>query len=219
MHDGEMLTGGPEPDPIATLVGLLFLPSRLAVEATARIVQLSLRMIASMADGHPVSHPTESTDAHAATADGREPTVKSSSLSDPTSTGARSIGEDDRHSLSSAHSRAHVLRSNGDYGRARCVDENVLTHRRRVLGDDHPDTLSSAHNLAIDLSALGEHAKARTVAEDTLARRRRVLGDVHPRTLSTAHNLARVLSALGAHEQARHLQRLRLGPPSSWSGW
>ena len=49
----------------------------------------------------------------------------------------------------------------GEHERARQLDEDTLTHRRRVLGDDHPDTLASANNLANDLRALGEHERAR----------------------------------------------------------
>jgi hypothetical protein len=66
------------------------------------------------------------------------------------------LGVDHPRTLWSAHNLAHILRSAGDYERARRIDENTLARRQDVLGDDHPDTLSSAHNLAIDLSALGE---------------------------------------------------------------
>jgi hypothetical protein len=173
-------------DPIAVLLGLLSFPSRLALSATASMAQLPLRMIAGVTDGHRQPRTGESTAAHAANEGGRDPAADppcsvAASLASP-----RSSGDDDRHSLSSAHSLAHILRSDGDYQRARRLDENVLARRRRVLGDNHPDTLSSAHNLAIDLSALGEHETARTVAEDTLARRRRVLDDEHPDILSSA---------------------------------
>ena len=192
-------------DPIAMLLGLLSLHSRLALCATASMVQLPLRMIAGVADGHRQPRPGEFTTAHAANEDGREPAADPPCSVAATLASPRSSGDDDRHSLSSAHSLAHILRSDGDYQRARRLDENVLARRRRILGDDHPDTLSSAHNLAIDLSALGEHETARTVADDTLARRRRVLGDDHPRTLSSAHNLARILRTLGATEQACRL--------------
>ena len=121
------------------------------------MAQLPLRMIAGVTDGHRQPRTGEFTTAHAANEGGRDPAADppcsvAASLASP-----RSSGDDDRHSLSSAHSLAHILRSDGDYQRARRLDENVLARRRRVLGDNHPDTLSSAHNLAIDLSALGEH--------------------------------------------------------------
>jgi len=182
---------------------VLLLPARMAWSAAASVMELPSRMLTSSPDGRPGNPAHRTRSASVSAGDG------SSSVSgdaESWSEGAVSARRpphvsDDPRTLSSAHHRAHVLRSGGDYEEAQRVDEDTLVRRRRVLGDDHPDTLSSAHNLAVDLSALGEHGRARILAEDTLARRRRVLGDDHPRALSSAHNLARVLSRM-AHDRA-----------------
>lgn len=106
-------------------------------------------------------------------------------------------GPDDLHTLSAAASLGSALRLAGNPRKARVLDEDALTRRRRVLGEDHPDTLTSANNLAVDLSELGEYEAARVLDEDTLARRRRVLGDDHPETRRSVNNLAADIRALG----------------------
>ena len=45
--------------------------------------------------------------------------------------------------------------------RARELDTDTLTRRRRVLGEDHPDTLRSATILTAVRASLGEHDRAR----------------------------------------------------------
>ncbi len=104
-----------------------------------------------------------------------------------------------------ANSLAADLRALGEYRRARELDEDTLTRRKRLLGEDHPNTLVSANNLALDHSSLGEPQRARELNEDTLAHRRRILGDDHHHTLSSASNLAIDLRTLGEHERAREL--------------
>jgi len=89
----------------------------------------------------------------------------------------------------------------GEHQRARQLQNDTFTRRRRVLGDDHPDTLTSANRLAADLRELGEYQRARALDEDTLARRRRVLRDDHPDTLTSANNLAADLRALGEPDE------------------
>jgi hypothetical protein len=44
----------------------------------------------------------------------------------------------------------------GDHRRARELDEDTLTRRRRILGDRHPGTLANARALAEHLRALGD---------------------------------------------------------------
>jgi hypothetical protein len=114
-------------------------------------------------------------------------------------------GPDHRHTIWAANQLATAHGYLGHHHKARELDEDTLTRRRRVLGEDHPNTLTSANNLATDLSALGEHQAARELDEDTLTRRRRVLGEDHPNTLASANNLATDLSALGEHQAAREL--------------
>ena len=82
------------------------------------------------------------------------------------------LGEDHPDTLTSANNLALDLGALGEHERARQLDEDTLTRRRRVLGDDHPHTLTSASNLALDLGALGEHERARQMEEYVRAHRR-----------------------------------------------
>jgi tetratricopeptide (TPR) repeat protein len=115
------------------------------------------------------------------------------------------LDPDDAELFNTATGLAIILREVGEYERARALDEDTLTHRRRVLGAAHRDTLVSACNLALDLHGLGEHERARALNEDTLARARRVLNENHPDTLNIANNLAINLGDLGDNERARAL--------------
>jgi hypothetical protein len=115
------------------------------------------------------------------------------------------LDADEPATLHIVHRLALVLSDLGERQRARALDEDNLTRRRRVLGDDHPDTLWSANNLAVTLRVLGEHQLARELHEDTFIRRRRVLGDDHRATFISASNVAVGLRATGQHQQARDL--------------
>jgi hypothetical protein len=68
----------------------------------------------------------------------------------------RVLGEDHPDTLTSMNNLAETLRSQGDLGAARGLQEQVLTMRRRVLGEDHPDTLTSINNLAATLRSQGD---------------------------------------------------------------
>jgi hypothetical protein len=114
-------------------------------------------------------------------------------------------GDDHPDTLDAANGLSFHLQTVGEFERARALDEDTLSRRRRVLGEDHADTLDSASHLAIDLAALGEPDRARTLAQDIVTRARRVLGEDHTYTLALAGNLASHLAKLGEYEQARAL--------------
>ena len=76
------------------------------------------------------------------------------------------FGDDHPDTLTSASDLALNLWRLGEYQRARALDEDTLTRRRRILGDDHPDTLTSASQLANDLFGLGNYPQARKLQED-----------------------------------------------------
>ena len=82
------------------------------------------------------------------------------------------LGEDHPDTLHSASNLAADLRALGEHERARQLDEDTLTRRRRVLGEDHPDTLLSAGNLTADLRALGEYERADQLEEHVRSHRR-----------------------------------------------
>jgi hypothetical protein len=66
------------------------------------------------------------------------------------------LGEDHPDTLTTANNLALNLHALGELAKARDLNEDTYTRRRRVLGEDHPATLTSASNLAGDLRALGE---------------------------------------------------------------
>ena len=74
------------------------------------------------------------------------------------------FGDDHPDTLTSASNLALNLWWLGEYQRARALDEDTLTRRRRILGEDHPDTLTSASQLANDLFGLGNYPQARELA-------------------------------------------------------
>jgi hypothetical protein len=116
------------------------------------------------------------------------------------------LGDDHPDTLISASNLALNLWYLGEFRRARALDEDTLTRRRRVLGEDAPDTLTSASQLANDLLGLADYSQARVLQEEMLGRRRRILGDEHPDTLNTASLLGGTLWSLGEYRQARALQ-------------
>ncbi|MGW2236963.1 FxSxx-COOH system tetratricopeptide repeat protein [Streptomyces sp. NPDC001759] len=120
-------------------------------------------------------------------------------------TWSQQLGPDHEGTLWTANHLARAYDDTQDHERARALDQDTLSRRRRLLGDDHPDTLTTAHNLTIRLAALGQTEEARALAEDTLTRLRQTLGDNDPETLTTATVLANRLSELGQTEEARAL--------------
>jgi hypothetical protein len=113
------------------------------------------------------------------------------------------FGNDHPDTLTSASNLALNLWYLGEYSRARTLDEDTLTRRRRLLGEDHPETLTSASQLANDLLGLGHLPQARQLQEEALGQQRRILGNDHPDTLTSARQL---LWYLGEYQQARNLQ-------------
>ena len=65
--------------------------------------------------------------------------------------GATKFGDDHPDTLTSASNLALNLWWLGEYQRARALDEDTLTRRRRILGEHASDTLTSASQLAADL--------------------------------------------------------------------
>ena len=115
------------------------------------------------------------------------------------------FGKDHPDTLTSASNLALSLYGLGEYHRARPLDEDTLTRRRRILGEDRPDTLKSASQLASDLFWLVDFPRSRELQEEVLGQRRRILGADHPDTLTSASQLSVVLWWLGDNQGARQL--------------
>ena len=113
----------------------------------------------------------------------------------------------------------NVYRSQGEFERARELDEAVLERQRRELGVDDLHTLRTATSLAGDLRGLGRYREALDMDELTYERLEAVFGADFERTFLAAGNLAVSLRLSGEIARARDvdadsLQRRRqvLGP-------
>src|SRR5919112_1025363 len=134
-------------DPSALYFEVLLLPSRIALSATACLLDLPNRMLAAAAGGAP-THPARRTrPASQPAGDGPPPASGDAGSARPTPAHCAtrpSLGRDDPRA--------------GGGG---------------VLGATPPAPLSPPPTLAVALPALGDHRRARVLAEDTVARRRR----------------------------------------------
>ena len=89
------------------------------------------------------------------------------------------LGPDHADTLRAALYLARAYDDTQDHERARALDEDTLTRRRRLYGDEHPYTLDSANNLAIRLRGLGRLEEAAALDEKTLETSRREIGRAH----------------------------------------
>jgi tetratricopeptide (TPR) repeat protein len=95
----------------------------------------------------------------------------------------------------------------GDYSRARGLNEQVLERCMRTLGDDDPGTLMAKYNLATTLSLQGDRVRAGAILKQVVDARIRILGADHPHTLSSMNSLALSLSAQGKYAEAESFYR------------
>ncbi|WP_184924201.1 FxSxx-COOH system tetratricopeptide repeat protein [Kitasatospora gansuensis] len=116
-------------------------------------------------------------------------------------------GPDDLQTLLLRVQLANVLRAQGDYTRARALDEAVLERQRELLGEGRPETLMTASALAADFRALGRFQAAQDLDREVLDWFRELFGNDHPHTLLAAGNLAIDLRLAGHAEAARRLDR------------
>jgi tetratricopeptide (TPR) repeat protein len=114
---------------------------------------------------------------------------------------------------------ACVYRSEGEFTKARELDEAVLECQRDVLGEEDLHTLMTAATLAADLRGLGRYGEALDMDRRTHERLKGLFSEDHERTLAAAANLAVSLRLDGDGTKARELdtdtlerRRLVLGP-------
>ena len=120
------------------------------------------------------------------------------------------LGSEHPDTLRALRNVASLLCTQGNYGEARTLEEQVLEIRRRTLGPEHPQTLLAMNNLAILLRGLGELDEARTLTAEVLEIRRRTLGPEHPQTLLAMGNLAAELATQARYDEARTLEEQTL---------
>jgi cellulose biosynthesis protein BcsQ/tetratricopeptide (TPR) repeat protein len=99
----------------------------------------------------------------------------------------------------------NIYRSQGEFERARELDEAVLAAQRTALGEEDLHTLMTAGSLAADLRGLGRYTEALEMDRRTHGRLKDLFGEDFERTLSAANNLAISLRLNGHNEQARDL--------------
>ncbi|MFC0532770.1 FxSxx-COOH system tetratricopeptide repeat protein [Phytohabitans kaempferiae] len=100
---------------------------------------------------------------------------------------------------------ANVLWSQGEFGEARRIDEEVYAKQVELLGAEHPHALMTAGSLASNLRGQGRYAEALPMDRDTHAAWVRVFGDDYSRTLAAANNLATTYRLVGDFRAARDL--------------
>src|SRR4051812_11369944 len=71
------------------------------------------------------------------------------------------LGDEHPDTLAAMIDLAEALWPLGRLSRARQLEEEVVTARRRLLGPEHPDTLKALGKLATTIGALGDLAEAR----------------------------------------------------------
>src|SRR5919112_2884826 len=130
-------------DPSALYFEVLLLPSRIALSATACLLDLPNRMLAAAAGGAP-THPARRTrPASQPAGDGPPPASGDAGSARPTPAHCAtrpSLGRDDPRALSSAHNLAHIVRSGGDYRRAAPPGQETLARRRPGARGNHTNS-------------------------------------------------------------------------------
>jgi hypothetical protein len=109
----------------------------------------------------------------------------------------RTQGDQHPDTLGSLGSVAIAYASLGDFGKAREIQERLLSARRHSLGEKHLLTLVSMVNLADTLNAQLDFDAARALSEQALRICYRALGREHYVTTSSAWALLWSLHGLG----------------------
>jgi hypothetical protein len=107
--------------------------------------------------------------------------------------------------ITSLQREAESLWLEGEFTKARILQEMALDGCCRTLGTEHPDTLTAMSNLAEMFWALGNVAEAKALHQQVLDVRRYVLGDRHPDTTAAAWNLFLTLTHTSDHAAAGYV--------------
>jgi Tfp pilus assembly protein PilF len=99
------------------------------------------------------------------------------------------LGPEHPDTAQSLNNLGFLLRSQGDYARARLYYERALAICEKVLGLEHPNTAQSLNNLGFLLKSQGDHAGARPYYERALRILEARLGPDHPHTKTVRENL------------------------------
>jgi cellulose biosynthesis protein BcsQ len=97
----------------------------------------------------------------------------------------------------------NVYRSQGEFEKARALNQQVLADQSETLGADDLHTLMTAAGLAGDLRGLGRYQEALAMDEETYNRFKLLFGEDHERSLTAASNLAVSYRLNGESRKAR----------------
>jgi tetratricopeptide (TPR) repeat protein len=101
--------------------------------------------------------------------------------------------------------QANAFQSQGAYGKAAQLWEQILGWSEKALGPDHSATATFLNNLAGLYYLQGAYAKAEPLFKRALAIREKVLGPDHPDTATFLNNLAELYYLQGAYTEAEPL--------------
>ena len=106
--------------------------------------------------------------------------------------------------------RANKLQSEGKYGDAATIWQQILAIIVKALGPDHLDVARSLSELAVLLQKQGQYIEAETLYRRSLAIREKALGPDHPDAAASLNNLAELLQNQGQYTAAETLYRRSL---------
>ncbi|KAF7524554.1 hypothetical protein G7054_g11381 [Neopestalotiopsis clavispora] len=116
-------------------------------------------------------------------------------------------GPESPDTLTSMHSLALVIASQGRYQEAEQMHRHILQVREETLGPTDTETLTSMDNLANVLVSLKGFNEAKHIYWKTCGIRQRFLGSEHPDTLRNKNNLALVYEHQERYQLAESLLR------------
>jgi tetratricopeptide (TPR) repeat protein len=119
----------------------------------------------------------------------------------------RTLGQDDRRTLTTITILASVLWNQGKYDEAETLNRRVLEGWEKELGKQHPNTLKAINDLALVLQDQGKYDEAETLNQRVLEGLEKELGKQHSGTLRSVNNLASVLQDRGKYDEAEILSR------------
>jgi tetratricopeptide (TPR) repeat protein/predicted Ser/Thr protein kinase len=117
----------------------------------------------------------------------------------------RTLGLDNRETLSSMDELGVVFNSESRYVDAEKLNREVLSARRRILGAQDLETVTSMFHLAKNLYAEGHYADAEKLEREVLDVQRRKLGPGNLDTILTTQALAAALEREGRYAEAEKM--------------
>ncbi len=116
----------------------------------------------------------------------------------------------DQPDLKAMIERAEKLRTEGKFGPAATIWQQILLIVEKLHGPEHPDVAISLSNLAFVLTTQGQYAAAEPLYRRSLVILEKALGPDHPELAQRLNNLAFILEEQGRYGAAEPLYRRSL---------